>query len=156
MSRLVCPHCGRRLDRWDQPRITVDALVANPSHEVLLIERGHFPPGWALPGGFVDAGESLEQAVARELLEETGLTARELTQFHTYSQPGRDPRHPTVTTVFLAVAEGDLSAGDDARRAAYFPLDRLPAMAFDHGDILKDWESYRRTGARPRVRLDGR
>lgn len=150
MGRLLCPHCGRPTGRWDQPRITVDAVVESGDGEVLLIERGHPPPGWALPGGFVDAGESLEQAVVRELREETGMTATGLVQFHTYSEPGRDPRHPTVSTVFLVRAEGVPVAGDDAARAAFFPPDALPApLAFDHAAILADVARYRATGERP-------
>jgi len=154
MGRLLCPHCGRPTGRWDQPRVTVDAVVETPDGRVLLIERGHEPPGWALPGGFVDAGESLETAVARELREETGLRARELEQFHTYSEPGRDPRHPTVSTVFLVRAEGTPAAGDDAARAAFFAPDGLPSpLAFDHGAILRDVARYRATGARPPSRM---
>jgi mutator protein MutT len=136
-ERLICPHCGRAQDRFDQPRLTVDAVVRNEAGEVLLIERAHEPPGWALPGGFVDSGETLEQAVARELEEETGLRAAEVRQFHTYSDPGRDPRHHTVSTVFLVQGEGTLRAGDDAARARFFPLHALPTpLAFDHEAIL--------------------
>ena len=137
-DRLVCPHCGRALDRFDQPRLTVDAVVHNAAGEVLLIERLNPPPGWALPGGFVDAGETLEAAVARELAEETGLRAGRVEQFHSYSEPRRDPRHHTVSTVFLVEATGEPKAGDDAGRAAFFPYDRLPPLAFDHAAILAD------------------
>jgi 8-oxo-dGTP diphosphatase len=136
---LRCPHCRRALDRYDQPRLTVDAIVLNPEGEVLLILRRNDPPGWALPGGFVDAGETLEQAVARELAEETGLRALRVRQFHTYSDPGRDPRHHTVSTVFRVEAAGDLAPGDDAAEARYFPTDALPSpLAFDHARILSD------------------
>ncbi len=149
-ERLRCPHCGRLLDRWDQPRVTVDAVVLNGRGEVLLIERRNDPPGWALPGGFVDAGETLERAAARELEEETGLRAESLTQFHTYSDPHRDPRHPTVSTIFLVRAAGRPVAGDDAGRAEFFPLDGLPEpLAFDHGRILTDVVRFRATGRRP-------
>lgn len=106
---------------------------------VLLIERKHEPPGWALPGGFVDSGETLEEAVIRELEEETGLRAVEVAQYHTYSDPSRDPRHHTVSTVFLVRAEGDLQAGDDAANAAFFSLEELPDdIAFDHRAILAE------------------
>lgn len=136
---LRCPHCGRPTGRWDQPRLTVDAVVRNERGEILLIERGQPPPGWALPGGFVDAGETLEAAVARELREETGLTALAVRQFRTYSDPDRDPRHHTVTTVFLVDTEGEPEAGDDAVSARFFPPDRLPTpLVFDHGRILAD------------------
>ncbi len=149
-ERLVCPHCGRTLDRFDQPRLTVDAVVLNARDEVLLIERRNPPPGWALPGGFVDPGETLETAVARELREETGLRAGRVRQLHTYSDPERDPRHHTVSTVFLVEAEGEPAAGDDAGRAEFFPLDRLPSpLAFDHGRILRDAVRFRADGIRP-------
>lgn len=147
---LVCPHCGRELERHDQPRLTVDAVVTDASGRVLLIERGHPPPGWALPGGFVDPGETLEEAVVRELREETALRARSVKQFHTYSDPDRDPRHHTVSTVFLVEAEGVPRAGDDAARAEFFPSRSLPEpVAFDHARILRDVERYRETGALP-------
>ena len=149
-TRLACPHCRRPLDRWDQPRVTVDAVVLNDRGEVLLVERRQEPPGWALPGGFVDAGESLEDAVVRELAEETGLRARGVRQLHTYSDPGRDPRHPTVSTVYLVQAEGTLVPGDDAGDARFHPPDRLPApMAFDHARIVADAVRFTRTGLRP-------
>jgi len=149
-KRLRCPRCDAPLDRFDQPRLTVDAVVRNDEGEFLLIERGHPPPGWALPGGFVDAGESLEAAVARELNEETGLLTHRLTQFHTYSDPTRDPRHPTVSTVFLVEAVGTLRAGDDAVDAAFFPIGSLPRpVAFDHARILEDVHRWLQTGDRP-------
>ena len=136
-EQLRCPHCGHLLDRYDQPRVTVDAVVFNTKGEVLLIERGNPPLGWALPGGFVDVGETLETAVTRELLEETGLRAISVRQFHTYSDPRRDPRHHTVSTVFRVAAEGEPEGGDDALRAAFFPPGALPQpMAFDHAQII--------------------
>ena len=138
-DRLRCPHCGRELDRYDQPRLTVDAVVFNDRGEVLLIKRRNPPRGWALPGGFVDVGETLETAVARELAEETGLRARSVRQFHTYSDPARDPRHHTVSTVFRVEADGTPTAGDDAVDAAFFPPDALPEpVVFDHARIILD------------------
>ena len=138
-EQLRCPHCGQALDRYDQPRLTVDAVVENPSGEVLLIERRNPPRGWALPGGFVDVGETLETAVARELFEETGLRASRVQQFHTYSDPARDPRHHTVSTVFRVDAEGEPAAGDDALAAAYFSPHALPEpVVFDHARIIAD------------------
>jgi len=137
--RLSCPRCGNTLDRYDQPRLTVDAVVRNADGDVLLIKRRNPPLGWALPGGFVDVGETLERAVARELNEETGLTARSLTQFHTYSDPARDPRHHTVSTVFQVDAAGKPEANDDAILAAFFPPDALPTpVVFDHARIIAD------------------
>jgi ADP-ribose pyrophosphatase YjhB (NUDIX family) len=142
-ERILCPHCGRATGRFDQPRLTVDAVVFGAHGGVLLIERKHEPPGWALPGGFVDPGETLEEAVTRELAEETGLRALDVAQFHTYSEPHRDPRHHTVSTIFLVRAEGELRAGDDAVRAEFFPLGDLPfPIAFDHERILEDVARY--------------
>jgi len=107
---------------------------------VVLIERKNPPHGWALPGGFVDYGESLEEAAAREALEETGLTVELLRQFHTYSAPGRDPRGHTISTVFTARAQGTPKAADDARDAGVYTEDSLPdVIAFDHREILEDY-----------------
>lgn len=149
-ARLICPHCGQTTDRFDQPRMTVDAAVFNERGELLLIQRGHPPEGWALPGGFVDVGETLEAAVARELREETALVATGQTQFHTYSAPDRDPRHHTVCTVFLVQATGNPVAGDDAAQAAFFSPRSLPRpMAFDHAEIVGDLVRFRTEGHRP-------
>ena len=117
--------------------------------EILLIERGLPPSGWALPGGFVDAGETLEAAAARELQEETGLQATSLEQFHTYSEPSRDPRHHTVTTIFLAQVRGTLRAGDDALKAKFFSPDVLPKLAFDHNLVIQQIFEFKKTGKRP-------
>ena len=150
---VVCPHCKEPTDRYEQPRLTVDAVVQNERGELLLIERKNEPPGWALPGGFVDEGETLETAVARELAEETGLRAIDVMQFHTYSNPARDPRHHTVSTVFLVRAEGQPRAGDDAGQAAFFPADALPdPIAFDHRQILEDVGRYHQSGVSPQNR----
>jgi 8-oxo-dGTP diphosphatase len=152
-ERLVCPHCGTTLDHWHQPKLTVDVLVEDDAGRVLLVRRRNPPPGWAVPGGFVDYGETLETAAVREILEETGLDVELTAQFHTYSGPDRDPRHHTVTIVFLgrptdpaAVPRPD----DDALEAAFFPLEAPPApMAFDHADILRDLAEFRRRHPRP-------
>jgi 8-oxo-dGTP diphosphatase len=117
----------------------VDAIVERPELGVLLIERRHPPSGWALPGGFVEYGESVEAAVARELREETGLAAESLRQFHVYSHPARDPRGHTVSVVFVVGTAGEPLGGDDARRARFFPWDALPPLAFDHARILADY-----------------
>jgi len=131
------------------PYLTTDAIVELEPGKVLLIRRGFPPYGWALPGGFVEVGESLEDAVERELLEETGLALQSVEQLHTYSAPGRDPRFHTVTTVFTATARGPARAGDDAKEIALFPLDRLPEdLCFDHAAVLADWRTGR-YGSRP-------
>jgi ADP-ribose pyrophosphatase YjhB (NUDIX family) len=121
------------------PLPTVDIIIEYMGG-IILISRKYEPFGWAIPGGFVDYGESLEDAAVREAKEETGLDVRLMRQFHTYSDPGRDPRKHTVTTVYIASAEGELRAGDDAKDARVYTRDGLPAdIAFDHRDILEDY-----------------
>jgi 8-oxo-dGTP diphosphatase len=118
---------------------------------VVLVRRANPPHGWALPGGFVDEGETLEAAAAREAEEETGLAVALLEQFHTYSDPARDPRRHTISTVFLASASGEPRGGDDAAEAVAFPWDALPSpIVFDHREILSDVRRYLLTGARRR------
>lgn len=131
--------------RWPRPALTVDAVVfgyvPEGRLEVLLIRRD-LPPfegRWALPGGFVGEDEDLEPAVRRELEEETGLTGVYLEQLATFGRPGRDPRGHTVSVAYLALVTRAAHApvgGSDARDAAWFPLDQLPALAFDHGEIV--------------------
>jgi 8-oxo-dGTP diphosphatase len=117
---------------------------------VVLIERQNPPRGWAIPGGFVDYGESLEAAAMREAAEETSLQVELIEQFHAYSDPARDPRFHTVTVVFLARARGEPRGADDARRAAVFDPGAPPApLCFDHARILADYLEYRRSGRRP-------
>lgn len=122
------------------PFVTVDAIIEVPAG-VVLVKRSNPPLGLALPGGFVDYGESLETAVRREAKEETGLDLLDLRQFHTYSDPSRDPRFQTVTTVFTARAEGTPRAGDDAADLRVVPRDSLEGLsfAFDHAQVLRDW-----------------
>jgi 8-oxo-dGTP diphosphatase len=122
------------------PFVVVDAVIET-ADGIVLIERSNPPFGFALPGGFVDYGESLEQAVTREAREETGLELLDLRQFHTYSDPARDPRFHTITTVFAARAEGHPAAGDDAAAVREVPAERIAGLsfAFDHGEILEDW-----------------
>jgi 8-oxo-dGTP diphosphatase len=112
---------------------------------VVLIKRSNPPLGFALPGGFVDYGESLESAVRREAMEETGLELLDLEQFHTYSEPGRDPRFQTVTTVFTARATGTPRAGDDAADVRVVRPEEIAglAFAFDHGQVLAEWLASR-------------
>jgi len=126
------------------PFSTVDAIIET-DEGVVLIKRSNPPFGWALPGGFVDYGESLENAVAREMKEETGLDLEELRQFHTYSEPDRDPRFHTICTVFLAKGKGKPKAGDDAAALKVIKLDEIEKMefAFDHRIILRDYIKYK-------------
>jgi ADP-ribose pyrophosphatase YjhB (NUDIX family) len=121
------------------PISTVDIIIEN-NDGILLIKRKNPPEGWALPGGFVDYGESLESAAVREAKEETGLDVELTRQFHTYSDPKRDPRHHTITTVFIAKATGKAVAGDDAKEVGMFGRDALPEqIAFDHRKIMQDY-----------------
>jgi ADP-ribose pyrophosphatase YjhB (NUDIX family) len=122
------------------PFVTVDTII-EVKGGVVLIKRSNPPFGWALPGGFVDYGESLEAAAAREALEETGLRVHHLKQMHTYSKPGRDPRFHTVTTVFVAAAQGTPQAASDAREAGVFDARSCMRLhlAFDHREILADY-----------------
>jgi len=123
------------------PFLTVDAIIEIDGG-IILIKRKNPPPGWAIPGGFVDYGESLEDAVIREAKEETGLDIMLVRQFHTYSNPGRDPRHHTVSTIFIATASGTPVAADDAKEVGIFRKDDLPdEIAFDHRQILEDYFS---------------
>jgi 8-oxo-dGTP diphosphatase len=120
-----------------------------------LIERKNFPSGWAIPGGFVDYGERLESAAMREAREETCLDVRLVEQFYTYSDPGRDPRHHTVSTVFIGTADGTPRGADDAKTAGVFTEDQLPSpIAFDHRQILADYFHFKRTGERPKPKSD--
>lgn len=126
------------------PVPTVDIII-EMGGGVVLINRANEPHGWALPGGFVDYGESLEEAAAREALEETGLRVELKRQMHTYSDPARDKRLHTISTVFVAIGYGKLMAGDDAAEARVFSHETLPGnLAFDHRDILDDYFLRRR------------
>jgi len=125
------------------PVPTVD-LIIEYNEGIILIKRKNPPYGWALPGGFVDYGETLESAARREAKEETGLDVELIRQFHAYSDPARDPRHHTVTIVFLAKSTGKPKAGDDAKEIGIFSENTLPdKIAFDHRDILTDYFSGR-------------
>ncbi len=121
------------------PLPTVD-LIIECGGGIVLIKRKNPPYGWALPGGFVDYGESLEAAAVREAKEETGLDVELVRQFHAYSDPRRDSRFHTITVVYVARAEGTPRAGDDAAGVGVFTRDPLPEdIAFDHRDILRDY-----------------
>lgn len=132
------------------PLVTVDVII-EVQGGIVLIERKNPPPGWALPGGFVDVGESLATAAVREAREETSLEVTLQTQFFAYSDPARDPRGATVSVVFVGRADGTPRAADDAKEVRVFALDRLPPLAFDHGVILDDYRRWRATGERPPV-----
>ena len=127
-----------------QPNLTVDAIVVDDKRRLLLVERGRDPykGKFALPGGFVEYGETVENAVSRELEEETGLKAKPLEIVGVYSDPNRDPRGHTVTIVFrMGYRGGEPKGSDDAAAARFFPIDELPPLAFDHDKIVKDFLS---------------
>lgn len=141
---MKCPHCGGEVPVHKNPVPTVDIII-EIGDRIVLIERKNPPPGWALPGGFVDYGEDFETAAAREAEEETGLKVKNLRQFHTYSDPNRDARMHTASTVFIGQADHPPVAGDDAARAELFGENELPPLAFDHGKILADYFRSKRT-----------
>ena len=130
---------------YRNPVPTVDIIIETEyegAKGIVLIKRKNPPYGWAIPGGFVDYGETLEHAAEREAMEETSLTVRLLRQFHVYSDPERDPRQHTISTVFIASASGQPVGMDDAAEAGIFTQDNLPAqIAFDHAAILGDYFS---------------
>ena len=122
------------------PRITVDGIVIN-NQTILLIKRKNepFKDHWALPGGFVEYGETTEHAVIREVHEETGVTTKINTIAGVYSDPQRDPRGHTISIVYvLDYIHGPVQSGDDAADARFFPLTALPALAFDHAQIVQE------------------
>jgi len=122
------------------PFPTVDLIIELEGRGIVLIQRKNPPYGWALPGGFVDYGESLEAAAVREAKEETSLDVTLVRQFHTYSDPARDIRQHNISTVFLAKAGGVPRAADDAEEVGIFTKETLPAeLVFDHGRILEDY-----------------
>lgn len=127
---------------YERPGLTVDlVIICELQNTVLLIQRGNepFKGSWALPGGYVEAGETIAAAAKRELQEETGITGVALRQMGTYGDPGRDPRGWTATVVWIGyVVEPVAKAGDDAAAAKWFPIDELPSLAFDHATILTD------------------
>ena len=131
------------------PVPTVDIIIETPGG-VVLIERRNDPHGWAIPGGFVDYGESVSAAAVREAKEETSLDVNLTEQFFIYSHPSRDPRLHTVSTVFIATAKGAPIADDDAKSVGLFSEEDLPGdMVFDHARILADYFNYKRSGQRP-------
>jgi 8-oxo-dGTP diphosphatase len=132
------------------PLIAVDAVIEltdRPGRPIVLVQRRFPPYGWALPGGFVELGETLEAAAIREAREETGLDVSLMALLGCYSDPRRDPRGHTVSAVYTALASGEPAARDDARALGIFDCSALPAvLAFDHALILNDYRRWRQTG----------
>jgi len=138
---MQCTQCGAEFQIYKNPVPTVDIIIAQPGKGVALVERRFEPLGWALPGGFVDYGETVEAAAVREALEETHLVVSLRELLGVYSDPARDKRLHTISTVFIAVTDEaeQIRGGDDAAKAAFFPLSGLPKLAFDHAAILDDF-----------------
>jgi ADP-ribose pyrophosphatase YjhB (NUDIX family) len=150
-DHLVCPNCGKVVERYRNPFPTVDIIIeidsshtkgppAGSGPSIVLIRRKNPPSGWAIPGGFVDYGESLESAARREAVEETSLEVELLYQLGAYSDPSRDPRHHTISVVFVGRSTGTPKAADDAAEIGIFDQTSLPdPLAFDHKKILSDY-----------------
>lgn len=140
------------------PLLTVDIIIEmidKPEQPIVLIERRYPPPGWALPGGFVDVGETLEQAAVREAKEETSLDVELVCLLGCYSDPRRDERGHTASAVYVATASGEPRACDDAANLALFNPQNCPPLAFDHALIVKDYMCYRESGEVAPLRLRG-
>lgn len=152
-TRRKCPRCAHETEEFRNPVPTVDIIIEIGSDGIVLILRRNPPVGWALPGGFVDYGESLEEAAIREAREETSLRVELTGQLHTYSNPARDPRQHTISTVFIARADGKPKAADDAARIDIFTEESLPEqLMFDHAQILADYFLRRSTLRKTSIR----
>lgn len=141
---------------YRNPVPTVDIIIElrdRPHRPIVLIERRHDPLGWAIPGGFVDYGETVTAAAVREAQEETSLAVELVTLLHVYSDPNRDARQHTLSTVFIATASGEPQAADDAKTVAIAPPWAMPTpLCFDHEQILRDYWHFRHYGQRPSLR----
>lgn len=146
---LRCPRCDTMVKEYHNPFPTVDVIIEKGEQVVLILRRNE-PRQWALPGGFCDYGESLEEAAVREAREETNLEVELVEQFHTYSDPQRDPRQHNITTVYIAKVKGGTpKAQDDAQQIRVFSEAELPSeLAFDHAQILRDYFVYKKTRRR--------
>lgn len=140
-TTLTCPSCGSSVKQYRNPFPTVDIII-ELDNGIVLIERKNKPFGWALPGGFVDYGESLESAAVREAREETSLEISDLRLLGCYSDPARDDRMHTISTVYIATGQGTPLAADDALNLAIYSLDSLPEpLCFDHARIIADYSA---------------
>ena len=137
---IRCPKCKEEIKVYQNPIPAVDIIIEIESKGIVLVKRKNPPRGWAIPGGFVDYGESLQEAAVREAKEETNLDVKLVRQLHTYSDPKRDPRHHSISTAYIAKAKGIPQAKDDALEIGIFNESNLPdQIAFDHRSILKDY-----------------
>jgi 8-oxo-dGTP diphosphatase len=144
---LTCPSCGTKVKQYRNPFPTVDIII-EVQGGIVLIERKNPPHGWAMPGGFVDYGERLEDAAVREAREETSLEVDNLRLLGCYSDPGRDERMHTISTVYIADGCGQPLAADDAANVGIFQLNNLPEpLCFDHAGILADYAALKRGGS---------
>ncbi|MGD1903706.1 MAG: NUDIX domain-containing protein [Geitlerinemataceae cyanobacterium] len=138
---------------YRNPSPTADIIIEladRPDRPIVLVERKNEPFGWAIPGGFIDYGETVETAARREAEEETGLKVTLTELLGVYSKPERDPRRHTMSVVYVATATGTPEAGDDAKALAVFSPDALPEpLCFDHAQIMRDYSIYRDRGERP-------
>ncbi|MFH1460656.1 MAG: NUDIX hydrolase [Candidatus Omnitrophota bacterium] len=126
------------------PVPTIDVIIEYQGG-IVLIQRKFTPRGWAIPGGFVEYNETLEAATIREAKEETNLDLKGLTQFHAYSDPGRDPRQHTISLVFIAQGQGEIACGSDAQKAEVFKENTIPeGIVFDHRKILQDYFCFKK------------
>lgn len=144
--------------KLETPHLSADIIIElldHPGRPIVLIERKNPPHGWAIPGGFVDRGERVENGAIREALEETGLQVELIALLGLYSNPKRDPRFHTATAVYVAQAHGDPVAADDARDFRIVPVDAIPEnLAFDHGVVLSDYLTMRNSGQVAPLRKD--
>ncbi len=148
---LACPSCGTAVKSYRNPFPTVDIIIEINS-QIVLIERKNEPLGWALPGGFVDYGESLEAAALREAMEETSLVVRDLRLVGCYSDPTRDPRQHNISAAYAATADAPPVAGDDAAKARLFSPCQLPSpLCFDHERIIRDYLALKESGLLARL-----
>ena len=144
-KNLTCPLCNGKFPVYANPSPTTDVIVHAPGRGVVIIARANIPLGYAIPGGFIDEGEWVEDAAIREMKEETNLDVVLDGLLGVYSRPDRDPRHHTMTTVFVGhpVDPDALRAGDDAGAAAWYDPHYPPQpMCFDHGVVLADFCDY--------------
>lgn len=144
---LSCPQCGVTVVDYRNPAPTTDVVIYEEGRGIVLVERANEPLGFALPGGFIDEGESAEHAAVREMCEETSLDVELTGLLGVYSRPDRDPRRHTLSVVFTGRARNAdaICAGDDAKAAAFFPLDALPSpIVFDHSNIIDDFRQLLR------------